>query len=170
MVRVHRSAGTLRMRSRFIGQGWSHKLGMRRCSTAHRLATRACSSSERNGPCIPNPASTRCPTAFYVAMTILVLDLKLPEGSPLVDASAMAHAPHDLWPKFLPLCAQFLRPGPGFALHEQVQVGRPPPTALCLAVAALSAARDVSSLPNHRGRSVCPPSAGDLAVQYGGIG
>src|ERR1700675_4105475 len=44
---------------------------------------------------------------FAVAMTILVLDLRLPEDFPPADDGVMAHALLGLWPKFLPYALSF---------------------------------------------------------------
>ena len=44
---------------------------------------------------------------FAVAMTILVLDLRLPEDFHPADDGAMAHALLGLWPKFLPYALSF---------------------------------------------------------------
>lgn len=45
---------------------------------------------------------------FAVAMTLLVLDIRLPEGFPLHDASHLLAALTELWPKFLAYGASFL--------------------------------------------------------------
>jgi len=44
---------------------------------------------------------------FAVAMTILVLDLKLPDGFRPGDAGALVQSLRELWPKFLPYVLSF---------------------------------------------------------------
>jgi len=44
---------------------------------------------------------------FAVAMTILILDVRLPEDFHPSDAAAVAHALKELWPKFFPYILSF---------------------------------------------------------------
>ncbi len=44
---------------------------------------------------------------FGVAMTLLVLDVRLPDGFYPADQAALAHALKDLWPKFFPYVLSF---------------------------------------------------------------
>jgi Endosomal/lysosomal potassium channel TMEM175 len=60
---------------------------------------------------------------FAVAMTILVLDLRLPEEFHAVDDNAMARALLGLWPKFLPYALSFYRSTRSMSAHPRWRAG-----------------------------------------------
>ena len=54
------------------------------------------------------PRCASSDSIFGVAMTLLVLDVRLPESFQPRDASELVHALFELWPKFLPYLLSFL--------------------------------------------------------------
>ena len=54
---------------------------------------------------------------FAVAMTLLVLDIRLPENLAVHDRAGLLQALMDLWPKFVPYALSFMVLGPVSYTH-----------------------------------------------------
>jgi hypothetical protein len=61
---------------------------------------------------------------FGVAMTLLVLDVRLPENFHPHDGNELLKGLFDLWPKLVPLCAQLWRAGPALARQYRDPLAR----------------------------------------------
>jgi uncharacterized membrane protein len=60
---------------------------------------------------------------FAVAMTILILDVRLPEDFHPADSNALLHAIEDLWPKFVPYLISFFVLGNNWLANIQLRSG-----------------------------------------------
>jgi uncharacterized membrane protein len=60
---------------------------------------------------------------FAVAMTILILDVRLPDDFHPADASALLRAIKDLWPKFFPYLISFFVLGGNWLANIQLKSG-----------------------------------------------
>jgi len=60
---------------------------------------------------------------FAVAMTILILDVRLPEDFHPADSNALLHAVGDLWPKFVPYVISFFVLGNSWLASIQLKSG-----------------------------------------------
>jgi len=60
---------------------------------------------------------------FAVAMTILILDVRLPEDFHPADSNALLHAVGDLWPKFVPYVISFFVLGNSWLASIQLRSG-----------------------------------------------
>jgi hypothetical protein len=102
---------------------------------------------------------------FAVAMTLLVLELRVPD-QPVADSAALWQALKDLWPKF----SELSRPRQQLAVENpRPHGGRTCDPHLCDLLAPKPAACHLRAVLDHAGRALCRCAARDL-IYVGNLG
>ena len=132
---------------------------------AHELAHAFSTNARRVGWAMRSRRSERSHGIFGVAMTLLILDVRLPDDFHPQDGGELLQGLLDLWPKFLPYVLSFGVLGPALAgQYRGPHARRIRQPRIRQLVAALSVADHLRAVHDHRGRPLRAFRAGDLAL------